>query len=82
MIKKVFALGCEWFVSFNYYAGTNHLITSQSLEPNDDPEIEILSVSSESGQIPEEIYKLIEDDLWDTIESELWDSVNRGNIDD
>lgn len=80
--KTIFALGSDWVVEFNIYGGTNRMIHSASLEPNDDPELEIISIEFEDGcdEYPEEVMDIIDDKLYKAVEDEIWDMYHRGEL--
>ena len=44
----------QWDVEYRYYKGTNYPITSQSLEPNDDDELEISEFSHHALEISQD----------------------------
>ena len=44
----------QWDVEYRYYKGTNYPITSQSLEPNDDEELEISEFSHHTLDLSED----------------------------
>jgi len=75
----------EWeedvVVDIDYYLGTNKLITSASVEPNDPQEIEVTDIKPVGGvewskeykkAINEQFNKQFDDDdLWDIVENYL-----------
>jgi len=54
----------ELLVTFNYYAGTHFPIDSASLEPNDPPEIEILSATMNQPRFADDVNMV---DVWDDL---------------
>jgi hypothetical protein len=66
-------LSVDWEIEFTYYAGTNHIITSASLEPNDDPEIEVISIKQVDCEMPEDFLVEFLVKHYDEIEKLAWE---------
>lgn len=73
--KKVTVFDCDWEVEFNYTKGESNPITLSSTQPNAEPELDILSISSVDKRIPEDIIELIEDDLFEVVDRVLWNEL-------
>ena len=68
-------MGEDWLVEYNYSAGTNYLIHSASLEPNDPEELEIESIKHSSGAFCGEFSEAFLDYHLDAIEDLVWEKI-------
>ena len=65
-------MGASWDVRFYYYPGTNRVIHSASLEPNDAPEFEILDICGSNFDAPDEFLEEFLYENYDKIKDIVW----------